>query len=375
VTIASNAGDAAVLPSPAGDPGAVDLRRAPLAEVRAVDLRAGDRDFWADELAVHDRLLAVCAGLDDAAWRLPGAAPSDAGGPDWSLLDHVAHLVAWQELAIDYLGRVLDGGRWPTDDDFAGGFDAFNERLRDPWAALEPATFRERAEATRAGLLDVVHRLPMETIRSDDAWEWVYLVLHGHALDHLTVIEPWADILRIRQIEGDPFAVEGADRLTDPAAPIASFWAAEASIGRAFEAAIAAVPFESWDAGPGPTEGWTLKDHLNHLTSWFDEASDALDDHRRSGGWRSGPPEGVDAWNARAVARDRGLPPSEAYARYRAGRARLSAAIRALDPADLRDPEGWSWAYEDLHGHIRAHLAMVGPWCARAGWPADLGGT
>ena len=31
------------------------------------------------------------AGLDDAAWRLPGAAPSDAGGPDWSLLDHVGH--------------------------------------------------------------------------------------------------------------------------------------------------------------------------------------------------------------------------------------------------------------------------------------------
>jgi hypothetical protein len=29
-----------------------------------------------------DRFEAVWAGLDDAAWQLPGAAPSDAGGPD-----------------------------------------------------------------------------------------------------------------------------------------------------------------------------------------------------------------------------------------------------------------------------------------------------
>jgi hypothetical protein len=29
--------------------------------------------------------------------------------------------------------------------------------------------------------------------------------------------------------------------------------------------------------------------------------------------------------------------------------------------------------YECLHGHVRAHLAMVGPWCARAAWPAEEG--
>jgi hypothetical protein len=36
---------------------------------------------------------------------------------------------------------------------------------------------------------------------------------------------------------------------------------------------------------------------------------------------------------------------------------------------DWLDPEGFSWAYEDLHGHVRAHLAMVAPYAARAGWP------
>ena len=58
-----------------------DLRRAPLADSVPSDFRARDRDLWADEAAMWDRLLASWAGLDDAAWHLPGAAPSDAGGP------------------------------------------------------------------------------------------------------------------------------------------------------------------------------------------------------------------------------------------------------------------------------------------------------
>jgi hypothetical protein len=35
------------------------------------------------------------------------------------------------------------------------------------------------------------------------------------------------------------------------------------------------------------------------------------------------------------------------------------------------DPEGFSWAYEDLHGHVRAHHAMIGPWAARLAWPSS----
>ncbi len=37
----------------------IDLRRAPLAEIRALDLRAPERDFWADEAALRDRLEAT----------------------------------------------------------------------------------------------------------------------------------------------------------------------------------------------------------------------------------------------------------------------------------------------------------------------------
>jgi hypothetical protein len=48
---------------------------------------------------------------------------------------------------------------------------------------------------------------------------------------------------------------------------------------------------------------------------------------------------------------------------------RLWAAIRAMRDDEWLDPEGFSWAYEDLHGHVRAHHAMIGPWAARLGWP------
>ena len=98
-----------MIPAPT-TPG-TDLRRAPLASVRAIDLRAAERDFWSDEAALWDRFEASWAGLDDAAWRLPGAAPSDAGGPDWSLAEHVGHVADWQELATDYVAVALQTGR------------------------------------------------------------------------------------------------------------------------------------------------------------------------------------------------------------------------------------------------------------------------
>ena len=96
---------------------AIDLRRAPLAELRAVDMRAPERDFWADEAALWDRLVSTWAGLDDAAWQIPGASTSDAGGPDWSLAEHVGHLAAWQGLAEVYTQNAIATGRWPSDEE------------------------------------------------------------------------------------------------------------------------------------------------------------------------------------------------------------------------------------------------------------------
>jgi hypothetical protein len=347
----------------------LDLRRAALADIQGIDFRAATRDFWADEGALWDRLTAAWAGLDDAAWRLSGAAPSDAGGPDWSLLDHVGHLVDWYELAIAYVDDALTGGRWPTDDDYDGGdFDTFNERRRPLFADLSPADLRARLEAAHVRLLAVAARLPLATIYSDAAWGWVYSVLHGHALDHLRVLEPWADRLRLRQVESDPFGSDPQPVASGLHAAQARFWADEAGISAHLDAVLASLPEEAWTATE-VTAGWTIADHVGHLTAWFDEAVAALDDHRRIGGWRELPPEGIDAWNERQVQRLRGTPPADLRERYETGRDRLRRTVAEMTDDVWLDPEGFSWAYEDLHGHARCHLAMMGPFAARIGWP------
>jgi hypothetical protein len=187
----------------------IDLRHGPLDRVRASDLRAAERDLWADEAALWDRLTASWAGLDDAAWHLPGAAPSDAGGADWSLAEHVGHIADWQELAIDYVAVAIDTGRWPSEEAYDGGdFDSYNERRREPWASMPSADILDRLGAARPRLIDAARRLSDDEIRAEPAWDWVYFTLHGHYLDHLRVIEPWTTALRARRADRDPSVAE-----------------------------------------------------------------------------------------------------------------------------------------------------------------------
>ena len=340
-----------------------DLRRVPLSGLRALDLRAPERDLWPDEAAIWDRLVARWAGLDDAAWHLPGAAPSDAGGPDWSLAEHVGHLAAWQELAVDYIPVAISSGRWPADDAFDGGdFDAFNERLRDPWASMPRDAILARLTASRAAVLAAAHQLSPDAIRADEAWPWVYLTIHGHYLDHLGVIEPWTDLLRRRQIDGDPF-------VEDPrAADHADFRARDAAVEADLDAILAAVPPERFGRDHA-TEGWTVQDHLGHLADWAGECARAIDVYHRRGHWLSDPEEGVDAWNERMAAASRGETTEATRSRYRQSRMALLAAVDTLSVQELRSPDGWSWAYDCLHGHVRKHAAMLGPWAAAATWP------
>lgn len=344
-----------------------DLRRAPLADVRAIDYRAAARDLWVDEAALWARMHATWAGLDDAAWHLPGAAPSDAGGPDWSLAEHVGHIADWQELAIDYVSTAQVTGRWPTDDDFDGGdFDRYNERRRAPWTTMPAASILARLGAARPRLLAAVRRLEPDTIRGDEPWAWIHLTLHGHYLDHLAVLEPWAEQLRLRQVDGDPFM--GDPRAADHAGLVAQ----DAAIAAQFDALVRGVPLGRW-LGEELTPGWTLCDHVAHLADWATEAARVIDVYRRHGHWLSDPEEGVDAWNDRlvTVSRASGESPAANLARYDRARADLLVAADTLSVEELRSADGWSWVYDCLHGHTRKHLAMLGPWCAAIDWPSE----
>lgn len=341
----------------------VDLRRAPLAEARGLDLRAAERDFWTDEAAVWDRFIATWAGLDDAAWHLPGAAPSDAGGPDWSLAEHVGHVADWQELAADYIAVAIQTGRWPSDDDYDGGdFDRFNERRRAPWTTMSAEAIVARLTSARPRLLATAKRLPLATIRGHDAWGWVYFVLHGHYLDHLAVVEPWTDVLRLRQVDGDPF-------VADPRAPDhARFRIQETTIQDRFDAIVRTVPAERW-TDQDVTPGWTLRDHIGHLADWAAEAVRAVEVFHRTGTWLADPDEGIQAWNERHVLATRHETATATLARFDAARAALLAATDTLSTEELRSPDGWSWIYDCGYGHVRKHLGMLAQWCAVVDWP------
>jgi hypothetical protein len=347
----------------AGIAPAIDLRRAPLADLRAVDMRAPERDFWADEAALWDRLVSTWAGLEDPAWRIPGASASDAGGPDWSLAEHVGHLAAWHGLAEVYTQNAIATGRWPADEEFDGGdFDTFNERLREPWRSLSSDAIVARIGASRRGLLRQANRLTAAAIRGDDEWGWVYLALHGHYLDHLTVIEAWTGVLRARQADGDPFEA-------DPRAPdLTTFMARDELANTTLEALLRVVPFERWETVE-VTPGWTIRDHVAHLADWAEEGVRAIEVYRHDHRWLADPVEGVDAWNERMVQRSRPVGPVATLARYERAREAMHEAVATLTLAELRSPDGWSWAYDCLYGHVRKHLALLGPWCAAASWP------
>ena len=338
---------------------AVDLRHAPLPAVRAIDFRSPDRDLWSDEAGLWQRLTITWAGLDEAAWHLPGAAPSDAGGPDWSLAEHVGHIADWQELAIDYTDRAIATGTWPSDSDYDDGdFDSFNEARREPWASMGRDAILDRLEAARPRLLALTGRLTPEAIRGEEPWGWIYLTLHGHYLDHLSVIEPWAAELRVRQTDGDPF-------VDDPrAADHADFEAQEAAAAADFDRLVRAVPAAAWATEVTP--GWDVADHVMHLADWAEEGARAIDVHERLGYWMADPDEGIDAWNDRMVALHRGEGRTAALDRWDAARVGLLGALGRLSRDDLRSPDGWSWSYDCLHGHVRKHLAMLGPWAAEA---------
>jgi hypothetical protein len=361
---ADDPGTASMTPALAGGAAVVDLRRAPIAAVRAVDFRAVERSFEDDEAALHDRLLATWTGLDDAAWHLPGAAPSDAGGPAWSLAEHVGHIADWQELAIDFVRVAMDSGRWPSDADYDGGdFDRYNERRRAPWTTMPSAAIEARLRAARPRLLALVRELPADVLRGDAAWGWIHLVLHGHYLDHLAVIEPWTSELRARQTDGDPFVADPRPADHD------GLREQDAAIAARFDALVRPLSAVAWRQGE-PTPGWTLVDHVGHLADWMDEGVSAIRTWRRDGVWLSDPDEGVDAWNERHVIEHRGEAPDAALARYDEARRSLLEAIDGLSVEELRSPDGWSWVYDCLHGHVRKHLAMLGPWRAALDWPA-----
>ena len=106
------------------------------------------------------------------------------------------------------------------------------------------------------------------------------------------------------------------------------------------------------------TPGWTLQDHVGHLADWAAEGVRAIEEFHATGcGW-SDPRKASTlerAQRGRLAWRDR----AATLARYDDSRAALLDAAASLTVEELRSPDGWTWVYDCLHGHVRKHLAML----------------
>ena len=170
----------------------LDLRTAPFGELLAArGWSAPERDFFADEAVIWHRFVAFLDALTPDDWGA-AVAKSEAGGPDWSALDHVAHIAAWEVFGLDYVVRALDGEAWPSDESI-GDFDVFNEGQRAQWLGRGATDVRAWVAEARERLLPALRRVPPDVLRTEAVFGWCFFLVHGHVLEHMAMLEPWLE--------------------------------------------------------------------------------------------------------------------------------------------------------------------------------------
>jgi hypothetical protein len=106
-------------------------------------------------------LRASYAGLSEAQLAQPGVTG------DWSVIDILAHVSAWENEALTHLPHILEGKRPPKYSDLYGGIDAFNALKVRQSRAVSPAEVLARVEATHRQLVDYLESAPAEQLATE----------------------------------------------------------------------------------------------------------------------------------------------------------------------------------------------------------------
>ncbi len=96
------------------------------------------------------------AGLSDSQLAEPGM-PGD-----WSVQDILAHVTTWEEEALQYLPRILEGGRPPRYSSLYGGIDAFNAQRTAQKRSLALAEVLTQLDEIHDRLISWVQSVPEE---------------------------------------------------------------------------------------------------------------------------------------------------------------------------------------------------------------------
>ena len=289
---------------------ALDLRRAPLSSLHAIDFRAATRDFWADEAAALGSPVGI---LGRASTTPPGGCPArhrrtrEARTGRCSITSAMCSTGTSSQSATSTRAEPAVGGR-PTTTTTAATSTRSTKRRRPLFADLPPPEFAATAprrphRAARDG--PPIAPCRRSTATRPGAGSTASSMATRSTTSASSSRGPTAcAVARSRTTR--------SGRTRSPVPPTSRrrrprFWADEASVS-----ALSTGSSVSFLPMPGPnrevTPGWTVADHVGHLAAWFDETAAVLDEHRRTGTWRELPAEGIDAWNDERVQRARGTP-------------------------------------------------------------------
>ena len=131
-------------------------------------------------------LRASYAGLNEAQLAQPGVTG------DWSVIDILAHVSAWENEALTHLPHILEGKRPPKYSDRYGGIDAFNALKVRQSRAVSPAEVLTRVEATHRQLLDYLESAPAEQLATETRFRRrIRLDTYSHYPIHTQAIQEW----------------------------------------------------------------------------------------------------------------------------------------------------------------------------------------
>ena len=135
-----------------------------------------------------EALKASYNGLSDSELLEPGVTGT------WSVRDIIAHVTSWEEEALTYLPRILEGGKPPKYSITYGGIDAFNAQMTEEKRNLSLSEVLKQRDETHSRLIDFIQSVPEDQIAQETRFRRrLRLDTYSHYPKHAEAIRKWRE--------------------------------------------------------------------------------------------------------------------------------------------------------------------------------------